>query len=38
VAEAGFLSRYALKWSPHEAEVAKIRAEIEEQIRNLPKF
>jgi hypothetical protein len=38
LAEADFFSRYALKWSPNHAEVAKIRAEIKEQIKNLPKL
>jgi hypothetical protein len=37
VGEAEFFSRYALKWAPQDAEVAKIRTEIEEAIKNLPK-
>ena len=35
--EADFFSRYALKWSPNDAEVAKIRAEIKAQIEALKK-
>jgi hypothetical protein len=37
VGEADFLSRRAVKLAPQDAEVAKIRAEIEERIKNLPK-
>jgi hypothetical protein len=37
VGEADFFSRYALKLAPQGAEVALIRAEIEERIKNLPK-
>jgi len=37
VGEADFFSRYAVKLAPQDAEVAKIRAEIEEQIKSLPK-
>lgn len=37
IGEADFFSRYALKWSPNDAKLAKIPAEIEEQIQNLPK-
>ena len=35
VGEADFFSRYALKWSPNDVEVAKIRAEIELQIQTM---
>jgi dipeptidyl aminopeptidase/acylaminoacyl peptidase len=35
--EADFFSRYAVKWAPNDAEAAKMRAEIAEQIKNLPK-
>jgi eukaryotic-like serine/threonine-protein kinase len=37
IGEADFFSRYAVKWSPNDAEVAKIRTEIEEHIKSLPK-
>ena len=37
VGEADFISRYALKWAPHDAEVAKIRAEIVAQLGALKK-
>jgi WD40 repeat protein len=37
VGEADFLSRHAVKLAPQDAEVAKIRAKIEERIKNLPK-
>ncbi len=35
VGEADFFSRYALKWSPNDAEVARSRTEVEEQIEAL---
>jgi hypothetical protein len=37
VGEADFFSRHAVKLGPQDAEVAKIRAEIEEQIKRQPK-
>jgi hypothetical protein len=37
VGEAEFFSWHAVKLAPQDAEVAKIRAEIEERIKNLPK-
>jgi dipeptidyl aminopeptidase/acylaminoacyl peptidase len=37
VGEADFFSRHAVKLAPRDSEVAKIRAEIEERIKNLPK-
>lgn len=37
VGEADFFSRYAVKLVPQDAEVARIRVEIEDQIRRQPK-
>ena len=37
VGEADFFSRYALKWSPDDAEVKKLREEIVAQIEALKK-
>ena len=37
VGEADFFIRHAVKLAPQDAEVAKIRAEVEELIKNLPK-
>ena len=37
VGEADFFSRYALNRSPNDAEVLKLRVEIEEQIKNMPR-
>ena len=37
VGEAAFFSRYALKWSPNDAEVTKIHSEIVAQIGALKK-
>jgi WD40 repeat protein len=35
--EADFYSRRAIEWSPNDAQVRRIRAEIAEQIKNVPK-
>jgi hypothetical protein len=37
VGEADFFSRRAIKLAPQDAEVARIRAEIEEHVKKLPK-
>ena len=37
VGESDFLSRHAVKLAPQDVEVAKIRAEIEELTKNLPR-